>query len=165
MSKKIFIISEHHSAESLKEILSGSQLNRDGQWVIEAEEEGVRSVTEILHFVAENGALILSLIGSSLAAWKLYIDQQKNRLEKQKLELDKRRQNLEENKFQLELMKWRRQQAELENQIPKTMALRSETGDEFVLELDLSSPEKTELELKEILNEVEPENIKGIVFE
>lgn len=166
MSKKIFIISEHHNPQALKEILSAGM---DGQtpveMALEPEARGTRSVTEVLNMIVANSGLIISLIGSTLMAWKLYVDQQKNRIEVEKLKLEERRQQLSEEQFQFEKKKWEKAQAELERATPRTISVLQEVGDDIVAPLDLSSVEKTKVELKEKLKLTRPDNIKGIVFE
>lgn len=161
MSKKIFVTSEHHTPEALKDILSS---NIDAETpvdiVLEPEARGTRSVTEVLNLAVEHSGLLISLIGSTLAAWKLYIDQEKNRIEAEKLNLEERRQSLSEEQFHFEKRKWEKEQAALEQKTPRTITVLQEVGGEIVLPLDLSSKN-----MEEKLKLIQAENIKGIAFE
>lgn len=154
MNKEIFLSSDNHSPEALQEIFV---LNNEGTGLpgakISAKDPGTRSLGEVLTFLAENNATLLTLLGSLLTAWKLYQEQQKLRIEAQKLKLEK-------DKHAIEKARWEKEQQKK----PELIHLFLESGEEMVLPFDLDT-ERIKDQHRKRLEAQRVENLKGISFE
>lgn len=164
MPHQIFLFHEHLPAETLRDIWLEANPESAGDLQNHAK-QGTRGVDEIFKIVLDNSDMLIAFMGSFLAAWKLWQDGRKNKLEADKLELDKKKFELETEKFRLEMEKLRQEVKKIELQNPKTVTIRQEGGSDIVLPLELDDSEKTMALLEEELTLRQLENVKGIIFE
>lgn len=166
MQRKIYLFSEHLSAQTLEEIwLAGNPEQRGLKGIIEPMKQDSRSVEDIFKVVLENSGMLIPILGSLLAAWKLWLDGRRLKLDAEKHELDKRKQLLDEKKFLLEEEKWKQQQKEIAKQTPQTLIIQREADDDLVLPLELDDLEALQEKLKERLKAEKLENVSGIIIE
>lgn len=158
MTSPIFIKSQHHTNEALAEVLAGTT----GVAEIRVVEKtpGTRSFSDVLTFVASNSETLIALLGSFFAAWKLYQDGQK-------LRLDRKKHHLDREKFEWEKEQHRQQQAKqaapAEAPQPRLLHVQLRDGRELVLPFGFKEEELSQ-GVRLQLQTMSSSDLKGITL-